>query len=256
MRRSRRGGGSGIEFGGSGEDSFVAVVVTKLTGALLFILLLTMVIMALIPKATELGQESREKTEPKRPLAITTPDVLPDAIAGRPYRLALAATGVQGEPHWSVLGESPDWLTLDPDSGRLEGTPATPTEVSLTLTLKVADSASSATQTTRIDVLSAHPPEPLFSWARIRRSSVPWQAWIEQGVGFLILWLVHLVGMNVLASLERNANARLILSNDLALGEIGLKRRFILYRILVRGTTLAIAVSLLAWLVLQPSLGR
>ena len=30
----------GMEFGGSGEDSFVAVVVTKLTGALLFILLL------------------------------------------------------------------------------------------------------------------------------------------------------------------------------------------------------------------------
>ncbi len=53
MRRSRRGGGSGAEFGGSGEDSFVAVVVTKLTGALLFILLLTMVIMALLPKAVD-----------------------------------------------------------------------------------------------------------------------------------------------------------------------------------------------------------
>ena len=40
MRRSRRGGHHpGLEFGGSGEDSFVAVVVTKLTGALLFILL-------------------------------------------------------------------------------------------------------------------------------------------------------------------------------------------------------------------------
>ena len=39
MRRSRRGGHHGPEFGGSGEDSFVAVVVTKLTGALLFILL-------------------------------------------------------------------------------------------------------------------------------------------------------------------------------------------------------------------------
>ena len=54
MRRSRRGGGSSSEFGSSGEDSFVAVVVTKLTGALLFILLLTMVIMALLPKAVDL----------------------------------------------------------------------------------------------------------------------------------------------------------------------------------------------------------
>src|SRR5262245_43817633 len=48
MQRGRRGS-LRQEFGGSGEDSFVAVVVTKLTGALLFILLLTMVIMALIP---------------------------------------------------------------------------------------------------------------------------------------------------------------------------------------------------------------
>ncbi len=54
MRRSRRNGHAGLEFGGSGEDSFVAVVVTKLTGALLFILLLTMVIMALLPKAVDL----------------------------------------------------------------------------------------------------------------------------------------------------------------------------------------------------------
>ena len=48
------GHSGGMEFGGSGEDSFVAVVVTKLTGALLFILLLTMVIMALLPKAIDL----------------------------------------------------------------------------------------------------------------------------------------------------------------------------------------------------------
>ena len=53
MRRARRGAVSGLEFASSGEDSFVAVVVTKLTGALLFILLLTMVIMALVPKAAD-----------------------------------------------------------------------------------------------------------------------------------------------------------------------------------------------------------
>src|SRR6516225_6138418 len=59
MRRNRRGG-TGLEFGGSGEDSFVAVVVTKLTGALLFILLLAMVIMALLPKAADLDQVGRD----------------------------------------------------------------------------------------------------------------------------------------------------------------------------------------------------
>ena len=81
MRRSRRGGGSALEFGGSGEDSFVAVVVTKLTGALLFILLLTMVIMALLPKAVDLGQDTAQSdsTGRREPLRIVTPGTLPDA---------------------------------------------------------------------------------------------------------------------------------------------------------------------------------
>src|SRR4051794_41888193 len=98
MRRSRRGGHGGLEFGGSGEDSFVAVVVTKLTGALLFILLLTMVIMALIPKAADLPPPGERKTEP---LAVATPGALPEGIAGRPYAVALAATGGSGPLRWA-----------------------------------------------------------------------------------------------------------------------------------------------------------
>src|SRR3984893_15071642 len=98
MRRNRRNGHSGMEFGGSGEDSFVAVVVTKLTGALLFILLLTMVIMALLPKAVELPSSDSSKPKPSDavPLAVATPEMLPEAIAGRPYVVALAATGGRG----------------------------------------------------------------------------------------------------------------------------------------------------------------
>ena len=104
MRRSRRGGGSSSEFGSSGEDSFVAVVVTKLTGALLFILLLTMVIMALLPKAVDqdLAEKSESESESAsdgkdgQPLKIATPTRLPEAIAGRSYLVALAATGGRG----------------------------------------------------------------------------------------------------------------------------------------------------------------
>src|SRR3954471_21909140 len=106
MRRNRRGGGSGLEFGGSGEDSFVAVVVTKLTGALLFILLLTMVIMALLPKAADLPSSGSKAENADTPaaLAIATPEALPETIAGRPYAIALAATGVRGPLHWAVDG--------------------------------------------------------------------------------------------------------------------------------------------------------
>src|SRR6185312_6539845 len=111
MRRSRRNGHAGLEFGGSGEDSFVAVVVTKLTGALLFILLLTMVIMALLPKTVSLPSSEpsgpKDRDEPA-PLAIATPEALPEAIAGRPYAVALAATGGRGTLHWSVDGPIPD----------------------------------------------------------------------------------------------------------------------------------------------------
>src|SRR3954454_11451159 len=99
MRRSRRNGHAGLEFGGSGEDSFVAVVVTKLTGALLFILLLTMVIMALLPKSVDLPSSAAKAPAAgpeAAPLAIATPGELPEAIAGRPYQLALAATGGRG----------------------------------------------------------------------------------------------------------------------------------------------------------------
>ena len=84
MRRNRRNGHSGLEFGGSGEDSFVAVVVTKLTGALLFILLLTMVIMALIPKAVDMPSSGKSDPDERPEVAIITPGALPEAIAGRP----------------------------------------------------------------------------------------------------------------------------------------------------------------------------
>src|SRR3954451_3099270 len=104
MRRNRRGR-SGMEFGGSGEDSFVAVVVTKLTGAMLFILLLTMVIMALLPKAIDLpsspGKDGGEADDSK--LVVTTPETLPEAIAGRPYELALAADGGRGHLRWTLV---------------------------------------------------------------------------------------------------------------------------------------------------------
>src|ERR1700722_17369948 len=111
MRRSRRGGHSGMEFGGSGEDSFVAVVVTKLTGALLFILLLTMVIMALLPKAVDMPA-SETKPSPGQPdLAIGPPEAPPEAVGGRAFVLAVAGQGGSGPLQWAVDGKIPEGLT-------------------------------------------------------------------------------------------------------------------------------------------------
>jgi hypothetical protein len=252
MRRNRRGGGSGQHFGGSGEDSFVAVVVTKLTGALLFILLLTMVIMALLPKAVDLapaGKDTRAGAlEPPAPLEILTPETLPEAIAGRPYELALAATGGRGPLHWTVGGVLPEGLSFDSATGVLGGTPRKGTAQPLTLALRVSDGSAVATRPTRLLVYQSDIPLTTPAWWKPALPPVPWKTWLDQGVGFLVLWLVHLVGMSTLASLERTTGETSVELSGAAAGSLVVNRRFGTYRIILRLSTLSAMLALGAWL--------
>jgi hypothetical protein len=254
MRRSRRGGGSGVEFGSSGEDSFVAVVVTKLTGALLFILLLTMVIMALLPKVADLGERNSAATQSegqkgRGPLKIVTPGRLPEAIAGRPYLMALAATGGSGTIEWSADGEIPDWLTLDRETGRIGGTPPTQTKEPLAFQIQVNDGSESDSLATQLVVLP-YQTESVRVWKRLT-SAVPWRAWLEQGVGFLVLWLVHLVGMNLLTNAERGALAECLVFDNGNEAQMVVKKRFMTYRLTLRSGTLLAMVALLGWLLVS-----
>jgi hypothetical protein len=249
MRRTRRSGHPGIEFGGSGEDSFVAVVVTKLTGALLFILLLTMVIMALLPKAADLPSEhSGADDDDAQELVITTPEALPDAIAGRPYALALAAKGGTGAFRWSVAGELPKGLTLQTETGVLSGTPRAGTPRPVELVLGVRDEASRATQPARLVVFESDTPLSTPSWWKPGLPPVPWKAWLEQGFGFLVLWLVHMLGMNTVASLERWSIANLEANGSTNEERVTALRRFSVYRIAVRLGAITAAAVLGVWL--------
>jgi preprotein translocase subunit SecG len=254
MRRSRRGGGSSSEFGGSGEDSFVAVVVTKLTGALLFILLLTMVIMALLPKAVDLQNEETSTLKADgtqgQPLRVATPTRLPEAVAGRSYLLALAATGGRGPLYWSVDHALPDWLSLDEAAGQLAGTPPKATDEPLALDLRVSDGTQTASQSALLHVLPFQAPLTASAWLKQRLNIVPWRAWLEQGVGFLVLWLVHLLGMNLLANFERGSLEETMLAQDSDAAQISVHKRFATYRLVVRLTTLTAVVSLGVWLFL------
>jgi hypothetical protein len=251
MRRSRRGGGSGVEFGSSGEDSFVAVVVTKLTGALLFILLLTMVIMALLPKVADLEERNNTTTQSdgqkgRGPLKISTPGRLPEAIAGRPYLVALAATGGSGTSEWSADQDLPGWLTLDRESGRIGGTPSAPTKEPLAFQIRVSDGTDSATLAAQLVVLP-YQSESARAWKRLV-SAVPWRAWLEQGVGFLVLWLVHLVGMNLLANAERGSLAEALEFDNANDVQLIVRKRFASYRLVIRLATLGAMLALLCWL--------
>ncbi len=242
MRRSRRAGGSASEFASSGEDSFVAVVVTKLTGALLFILLLTMVIMALLPKAVDLGQQASSQSsstaaKETAPLRIATPANLPDAVVGRPYLVALAATGGRGTPRWSPLLALPEWLHLDEASGQLSGTPSHENEEPLLVAFQASDGENNASQSSRLVVLPPNPSASPRSWWQRRLAGVPWQSWLEQGVGFLVIWLVHLLGMNLLTQMERYFIDRHLLTQGTETIQLGLQARFSAYRLIVRCTT-------------------
>ncbi|HMB06949.1 MAG TPA: putative Ig domain-containing protein [Isosphaeraceae bacterium] len=255
MRRSRRNGHAGLEFGGSGEDSFVAVVVTKLTGALLFILLLTMVIMALLPKAVDLpssGPSGPKAQVDPAPLAIATPEMLPEAIAGRPYVVALAATGGRGPLRWSVDGPIPDGLRFDPDTAQLKGTPRQGTPEPVALVLRVSDGTERATQPARLVVYRSDRPLSTPSKWKPGLPPIPWRAWLEQGFGFLVLWLVHLVSMNTLGGLERWSLGRATdTDSDADTGSdrrAGIRRRFAAYRAVVRLASLAAAAGLALWL--------
>jgi len=260
MRRSRRNGHGGLEFGGSGEDSFVAVVVTKLTGALLFILLLTMVIMALLPKAVDLPLADPEAGSPeKAKLAIVTPETLPEAIAGRPYTLALAAQGGHGPLKWAIEGKIPEGLTFDPELAQIRGTPKAGTPEPRALVLRVSDETSQVSQGTQLVVYQSDQPLSLPSKWMPSLPPIPWHAWLEQGFGFLVLWLIHLVGMSTLGNLQRwslgmiaatdaaDTNSAGVAQASLE-AERAVRRRFAFYKLLVRLATLSAAVALAAWL--------
>jgi len=206
MRRSRRGGGFHQDFGGSGEDSFVAVVVTKLTGALLFILLLTMVIMALIPKADTVPQrDGAEQREAPR-LLLELPGTLPEAVVRRPYSYTFSVRGESTGPLvWSIAEPLPEGLSLDAASGRIHGAIVSEDPSAHSLTVRVTDGRSVANGVTRLPVWN---PEKEFAMASISSESARFrdlslEGWISQGFGLGLIWFGHFAGIGMIDRVQR-----------------------------------------------------
>ena len=224
-----------------------------------------MVIMALLAQGRRsgaCGKESEPTSDGKerQPLEIATPTRLPEAIAGRSYLVALAATGGRGPLHWSVEGTVPEWLSLDEANGQLAGTPPKETAEPLTLAIGVSDGAETATQLAQLLDLA-------ISGAVVRRGLA--QAAAARGRLARLAGTRHRLSGPLAgppAGDEPSGQPRARVSRrecrwlrELAATEVSVQKRFVTYRLLVRLTTLSAMVGMAVWLYLampSPTLTR
>jgi hypothetical protein len=139
----------------------------------------------------------------------------------------------------------PEGLAFDPASAQVRGTPRAGTAAPADLVLRVSDGEAQASRRARLVVYQPDRPLTLPSRWAPKVPPIPWRAWLGQGFGFLILLLVHVVGMNALAGLQRWS-----LRGAAGPGDDGarLRHRFAAYRAAVRLATLAATAALAVWL--------
>jgi hypothetical protein len=94
------------------------------------------------------------------------------------------------------------------------------------------------------------------AWLARQFRAVAWRGWLEQGIGFLVLWLVHLLGMNLLASLERGSLDESVVLDGAGVTEVSVQKRFVTYRLLVRLTTATGMVGMAIWLFVTSTPGH
>ncbi|HWG38744.1 MAG TPA: hypothetical protein VN690_13615, partial [Terriglobales bacterium] len=92
---------------------------------------------------------------------------LPEPRAGRPYRAQLFAQGGTPPLNWRILGDKPEWLRLDPATGRLAGVP--PNGRPFSIVVEVRDAGSPALVETRQLPTSLGPPLDL-EWVEAPRA--------------------------------------------------------------------------------------
>jgi hypothetical protein len=112
----------------------------------------------------------------------------------------------------------------------------------------VSDGAEIATLPARLLVYQSDKPLSTPAWWKPGIPPVPWRAWLDQGAGFLFLWLVHLVGMSTLTSLERTGAESSLSTGEITSGALVARRRFAVYRMLIRLSTFSAMLALSCWL--------
>ncbi|WP_146067846.1 Ig domain-containing protein [Streptomyces sp. Ru72] len=140
MRAFGGGGGFGGRSGGGGDH---APVELRFIDLLLIIIAILMFMAVLLSLVSANAPASEAKQPPVRKVAITTARA-PDALAGEPYALTLAAEGGQGTYRWVQSGGTlPPGLSLSRD-GVVSGSPelaGAKGSAKTTATVRVQDSA-------------------------------------------------------------------------------------------------------------------
>ncbi len=114
--------------------------------------------------------------------------------------------------------------------------------------IAVTDGTETVTQLMQLTVLPSQLAPYSGAWLKRHLSVVPWRNWLEQGVGFLVLLLVHLLSMNLLTNLERTsmqADALAHVGDNL---QVSVPKRFATYRLIVRLATFSAMAALAAWI--------
>jgi hypothetical protein len=181
-------------------------------------------------------------------LQITTPDVLPEAITGRPYGLAFAAAGASGPVSWRLEGELPPGLRFDGSRGAIEGKVQGRGSAARTVRVVATDAAArQVAKTVHLGVFDPSGPQLLAlrvpRWVPV----VSWRGWLESGFGFVVIVLVHMVAMQGLGVLEARASVVSAGPEQTTAGSNHL-RRFGVYRMILRLTTLGSLAGLAGWM--------
>ena len=108
----------------------------------------------------------------------------------------------------------------------------------------------------QLSILPFQAPASAQAWLSRQLERSPGEAWLEQGIGFLVLWLVHLLGMNLLANLERGSLDESVVARRTGITEVSVHKRFVAYRWLVRLTTLSGMIGMAIWLYVTGSSGH
>jgi hypothetical protein len=138
-------------------------------------------------------------------------------------------------------------MRFDPETARIQGTPRAGTPKPVELVLRVSDGEDRAAKPATLVVYQPDRPLTVPSQWLPKLPPLPIRSWIEQGFGFVLLLLVHIVGMNTLRSLERWSAAKAEAQTGEA-ATIIRRGRFILYRAALRLATLGAMIALAVWM--------